>query len=500
MLASLSLRRVAGTVVLIAGGERHTIVIREGSIDVIDSPVAPLEEVLVTLGTLAVDEVDFALHRAEEVGTPFGAQLVADGLAEEETLSTALSAQIEERLAAFGAFPSEARYEVFLNDDLLAGKALDRQPVDILAAVTSCVRGMADQAAMDKVLLGLGDRRLALHSAAQVPRFAFVKDEAKMAEVIQWSWHPYPSLLESLEEDKLTFKRVAYALAITCHVDLGEEAWPLDVVRPPPRPAKVKAPEPEPEPAPAPRVSAAPARLSALPPPPPPPRPPAATQPTLSHVREVEAPPSRTPVSSQSVRTVDAPPSRPPFRSDPSPSTPPPRASSPSIDFVALPPPSRAPMASRPPETWAAMSDEEKSIEAGGVRRKAEVLLERGDHVGAEKLATQAFDLDRNNPEGLALLGWLRSMKPGASSIADGLKLLDESVKRNPKSDRALFLRGSLLKRSGRTDDAIRDFRKAAELNPKNIDAVREVRLHTIRAGGNEKAGTKRLIGKLFGK
>jgi tetratricopeptide (TPR) repeat protein len=157
-------------------------------------------------------------------------------------------------------------------------------------------------------------------------------------------------------------------------------------------------------------------------------------------------------------------------------------------------------MASRPPEALAALSDEERAIEAGGVRRKAEVLLERGDHVGAEKLATQAHELDRTNADGLALLGWLRSMKPGTTSVTDGLKLVDESVRRNPGSDRALFYRGSLLKRAGRADEALRDFRKAAELNPKNIDAVREVRLHMIRAGGTEKAGTKRLIGKLFGK
>jgi tetratricopeptide (TPR) repeat protein len=91
-------------------------------------------------------------------------------------------------------------------------------------------------------------------------------------------------------------------------------------------------------------------------------------------------------------------------------------------------------------------------------------------------------------------------MKPGTTSVTDGLKLVDESVRRNPGSDRALFYRGSLLKRAGRADEALRDFRKAAELNPKNIDAVREVRLHMIRAGGTEKAGTKRLIGKLFGK
>jgi len=55
---------------------------------------------------------------------------------------------------------------------------------------------------------------------------------------------------------------------------------------------------------------------------------------------------------------------------------------------------------------------------------------------------------------------------------------------REPQYERALFYRGMLLKRSGRSDRAIRDFKLAAELNPKNIDAVREVRLYAMRHRG----------------
>jgi hypothetical protein len=40
-----------------------------------------------------------------------------------------------------------------------------------------------------------------------------------------------------------------------------------------------------------------------------------------------------------------------------------------------------------------------------------------------------------------------------------------------------------LYKRLGKTDVALKDFRRVADMNPRNIDAVREVRLHTMRAG-----------------
>ncbi len=44
----------------------------------------------------------------------------------------------------------------------------------------------------------------------------------------------------------------------------------------------------------------------------------------------------------------------------------------------------------------------------------------------------------------------------------------------------------------------MRHQRNDAAVNPKNMDAVREVRLHTLRAG--DEGDKKRLLGKLFDK
>jgi hypothetical protein len=40
-----------------------------------------------------------------------------------------------------------------------------------------------------------------------------------------------------------------------------------------------------------------------------------------------------------------------------------------------------------------------------------------------------------------------------------------------------------LYKRLGKTDMATKDFKRVADLNPRNIDAAREVRLHQMRGG-----------------
>jgi hypothetical protein len=67
-----------------------------------------------------------------------------------------------------------------------------------------------------------------------------------------------------------------------------------------------------------------------------------------------------------------------------------------------------------------------------------------------------------------------------------------------------------LFKRIDEPNKALKDFKKAAEINPRNLDAMREVRLHNIRggtkpaAGGSIRPGSKapqpETLGGLFGK
>ena len=94
--------------------------------------------------------------------------------------------------------------------------------------------------------------------------------------------------------------------------------------------------------------------------------------------------------------------------------------------------------------------------------------------------------------------------------------MLDKAIAMNTRCEKAYFWRGMLYKRLGKTELAARDFRKVGELNPRNIDAAREVRLHTMRAGASgvvqegktrdsspppPKAGEKPgLLGRLFKK
>jgi len=145
--------------------------------------------------------------------------------------------------------------------------------------------------------------------------------------------------------------------------------------------------------------------------------------------------------------------------------------------------------------------------------KKAEILM-RSDLVAAELLARRAAEGDPEDPAHRTLLVWIKAQRRGApppleegrtSPFYDDLIVeLDAVLQKEPSYERALYYRGELLKRSGRADRALRDFTKAAELNPQNIDAMREVRLHDMRTRGKKGgsgSGDDRgggLLGKLF--
>jgi tetratricopeptide (TPR) repeat protein len=123
-------------------------------------------------------------------------------------------------------------------------------------------------------------------------------------------------------------------------------------------------------------------------------------------------------------------------------------------------------------------------LEAATNFQKAEFFLRRGDLREAEALCRKALDADPKPAEYLAMRAWLEALKPenqAPKPTADRIAMLDAAIAANERLERAYFYRGMLYKRLGNHHAATRDFRQAAELNPRNLDAVREVRLYEMR-------------------
>ncbi len=114
--------------------------------------------------------------------------------------------------------------------------------------------------------------------------------------------------------------------------------------------------------------------------------------------------------------------------------------------------------------------------------QKAEVLIRRRDFVGARAVLEGAIELNAEEADALASLAWVLFNLPNEKA-SQMLDLVDRAIRIAPKHDRAHYTRGMILRRMGNEPDAILAFRAAGAANPKNIDAMREVRLADMRSG-----------------
>jgi hypothetical protein len=149
-------------------------------------------------------------------------------------------------------------------------------------------------------------------------------------------------------------------------------------------------------------------------------------------------------------------------------------------------------------------------LEAATEFQKAEFLLKRNmSDPQAYVIVKRCVALDDEQADYLATLAWLDAQKPmwlSSEKTREKILLLDRCVQKNPNCERAYFYRAMLWKRIDEAAKALKDFKKAAELNPRNLDAMREVRLHAIRkqpatsATGARTSKPPEPLGGLFGK
>ena len=149
----------------------------------------------------------------------------------------------------------------------------------------------------------------------------------------------------------------------------------------------------------------------------------------------------------------------------------------------------------------AATAGDISSAEANFEFRKAEAMLKKNDAVQAEVHLRRAVQLSPQNVEFQALLIWLQA-KPDATRdrLRELVVDLDRLIGRETTSEKAYFYRGSLKKRLDLTKEAIADFTRAIALNPNNVDAAREVRLHTMRQEKEKPPAAAAGLGGLFRK
>jgi curved DNA-binding protein CbpA len=134
-------------------------------------------------------------------------------------------------------------------------------------------------------------------------------------------------------------------------------------------------------------------------------------------------------------------------------------------------------------------------LRAAAAFQRAEVLLKKKDIEGAEREALEAMHADPSQVQYKVLYAWACAHKP-RETYDDLVVMLNEVLQAEPGNQDALWYRGQLHKRAGRPNRALRDFKTLLDLNPKHLDALREMRLHDMRKSDHKEE--KGLLGKWF--
>jgi tetratricopeptide (TPR) repeat protein len=133
---------------------------------------------------------------------------------------------------------------------------------------------------------------------------------------------------------------------------------------------------------------------------------------------------------------------------------------------------------------------------------KAEVLVRRKEWAQAITLLDKSMDLSPDEPDYPAMKAWALLQRDGESQRDVIIPLAQRALAQNDKHEQALLTLAFLYKRVGDTPNAVKHFERIVEVNPKHVDAARELRLARMRGQTSSPAAEEKpasVLSKLFG-
>jgi hypothetical protein len=145
--------------------------------------------------------------------------------------------------------------------------------------------------------------------------------------------------------------------------------------------------------------------------------------------------------------------------------------------------------------------DEQRKVQevlrAASAFQKAEVLAKREDWAAALKVAEQAYLGDPNQAEYGALYAWVAARASESPNYEELLQILARSVKMQRNNVKVRLYRAAVFKLAGQAQEAMRDYRVVSDLDPTNVEAQRELRLHRMRKESSPPPG---VLSRIFKK
>ncbi len=140
-----------------------------------------------------------------------------------------------------------------------------------------------------------------------------------------------------------------------------------------------------------------------------------------------------------------------------------------------------------------------EALDAETLYQKGLVLLRRSQYDKALEFVDKARELNPNEGEYLATWAKIQSaLRDPGSPVDDLIPHLRRAEELAPKSERVHLYMGQLLKQTNSLSEARTHFEMVLKVNPRNIEAAREVRIMEIRRSkkdGKKKGFFKRFLG-----
>lgn len=507
MLLALD-RKLSGTLCLETPttGGRTLILLKDGVVANLRpaGPVARLGELLIELA--AVHETTIEVAATTRSGPRLlGQKLVEAGVVDASTLESALREQLVRRMLWAGRMPASTRYAFVEGDNLLADWGKGPIEIDPLALFWSYIKVNATPQEIDAALTRISDKDLKLHSRARTQRFQFAPKIQGALDVLRARPQSLETLLKTNLVDTDTLRRVLYALAVTRHLDLGrDDLEPMGVapagqskfpIAPRPEARIRRRFEPARRPSPSPEAAAIAngSLLDEM-------RTLLERADSLNYYQMLAVPEDATNSIIQSAFLLQAKKWHPDrWRGE----------------FEA----SREDAArvfARISEAHQVLTNEEQRKEYDKLRKtkgqeeqeqetvkqvlrgaalyqKAQIFSKKQDFGAAEELAEKAFEADPEQSEYGALFAYAAAQNPNRKEkdFEAWIPLLNRAVEENRNNIQVYFYRAVVLKRAGRINEAMRDFRHVNDQDPNNVDAARELRLFKMRGPEEYKAVKK---------
>jgi hypothetical protein len=416
--------RLTGTLVLEEpSGSRHGVYFEGGTPRKAKTaaPIAPLGEVLVEKGIISAEAHRRTLAKALEMQTLHGRVLVQDGLISEQALALGLREQLSRQMLWLFARPQGTRYGYFDGSNFL--ERWGAEPIARISVMELLWRGLRDHARreeIDAVLARLGDRPIVLREDMPLDYFYFMGTDRDVVEFLRHTPQRLEELFARAPNLGDVIERVVCLLLLSRAVDLGRRSAP---------PLGVES-----------NVEASPWSV-----------PPPADVPAIPPLFEAEEADLEAPASSAKVPILE-----PEICDD---------------DEFEL-------------EVGSGSGVErarhERELAAAEAFRKAEALLSHGNLARAEAEARFALENEPGQGEYVALCAWIDVLKPAADSsqilleLKRALRLAENNLKVH-------WYRGLVLQHLGRHEHALREFRSVLELDPRHLDAARQIRVYEMR-------------------